>query len=111
STLTVLTSSGFDPWRAPSPSGTLPPPENPRLSANGMSGELVLRFKRVKNASNYTVQTSENSDGPWLAGEVSNTCTVTIADLTPGQVCWVRVCANGAAGQSPWAGPVGSMVM
>ena len=54
--LVLLLSSGFEPVKAPSPVGVLPAPENLRLSLTGISGELNLRFDRVPNAVNYSVQ-------------------------------------------------------
>ena len=61
--LVLLLSSGFESVKAPSPVGVLPAPENLRLSLTGISGELYLRFDRVPNAANYSVQTAQNPDG------------------------------------------------
>jgi hypothetical protein len=109
--LVLLLSSGFEPVKAPSPVGVLPAPENLRLNLTGISGELHLRFDRVANASNYTVQSAENPDGPWTDQGLSTATRVTIYDLTPGKVYWVRAQANGSAGPSGWGGPANAMVV
>lgn len=102
--LVLLLSSGFEPVKAPSPVGVLPAPENLRLSLTGISGQLHLRFDRVMNAANYSVQTAQTPDGPW---EGQNLSTST----TPGKVYWVRAQANGTAGASGWGGRANAMVV
>ncbi len=109
--LVLLLSSGFEPVKAPSPVGMLPAPENLRVSLTGISGQLQLRFDRVTNAMNYSVQTAQNPDGPWDDQELSTSTRVLITDLTPGKVYWVRAQANGSAGPSGWGGPANAMVV
>lgn len=109
--LLTLLGSGFDAVRAPSPAGVLPAPGNLRLSLTGISGELQVRFDRVTNAYNYSIQTSTNPDGPWEDQDLSTASRVTLGGFTPGQVYWVRACANGSAGASAWAGPSSAMVV
>jgi hypothetical protein len=109
--LVLLLSSGFAPVKAPSPVGVLPAPENLRLSLSGISGELHLRFNRVPNAVNYSVQTAQNPDGPWEDQDLSTATRVTISGLTPGKVYWVRAQANGSAGPSGWGGPANAMAV
>jgi len=100
SELVALLSSGFEAVKAPAPVGVLPAPENLRLSVTGISGELFLRFDRVPNAANYSVQVATSPDGPWQDQALSTSTRVMISDLTPGKVYWVRSAANGTAGQS-----------
>jgi hypothetical protein len=109
--LVLLLSSGFEPVKAPSPVGVLPAPENLRLSLTGISGQLYLRFDRVTNAVNYSVQTAQSPDGPWEDQELPTSTRVLITDLTPGKVYWVRAQANGSAGPSGWGGPASAMVV
>jgi hypothetical protein len=109
--LVLLLSSGFAPVKAPSPVGVLPAPENLRLSLTGISGELRLQFGRVPNAANYSVQTAQDPDGPWVDQDLSTSTRVTIRGLTPGKVYWVRAQANGSAGPSGWGGPACAMVV
>jgi hypothetical protein len=109
--LLMLASSGFDAVRAPSPVGVLPAPQNLRLSLTGVSGEMLLRFDRVSNAVNYSVETAASPDGPWEAETPSTSTRVFIEGLTPGQVYWVHVCSNGSAGSGGWSGPVSAMAV
>jgi hypothetical protein len=109
--LVALLSSGFEAVRLPEPVGVLPAPENLRLGPTGISGELYLLFGRVPNASNYSVQVAQSPDGPWQDQDLSSSTRVTIYDLTPGKVYWVRVCANGSAGASGWGGPANAMAV
>jgi hypothetical protein len=102
---------GFDAVRAPSPVGTLAAPGNLRLEYTGMSGELLLRFDAVKNARNYSVQSSESPNGPWEDQDLSTTSRVTIGGLTAGKVYWARACANGSSGASEWGGPATAMAV
>jgi hypothetical protein len=108
--LVLLLSSGFEPVKAPSPVGVLPAPENLRLSLTGISGELYLRFDRVPNAANYSVQTAQNPDGPWEDQDLSPSTRVTISGLTPGKVYWVRSQANRSARRQRLGGPANAMV-
>jgi hypothetical protein len=65
----------------------------------------------VPNVANYSVQIAQNPDGPWVDQDLSTSTRVTITDLTPGKVYWVRACANGSAGPSGWGGPANAMVV
>jgi hypothetical protein len=109
--LVALLGSGFEAVKAPAPVGVLPAPANLRLNITGISGELFLRFDRVQNAANYSVQVATNPDGPWQEQDLSTSTRVTINGLTPGKVYWVRAAANGTAGQSGWGGPANAMAV
>ena len=109
--LLALIGSGFDAVRAPSPVGVLPAPQNPRLGLTGKSGELMLRFDRVNNASNYSVQTAPAATGPWEDDGISTATRVLIGGLTPGETLWTRACANGSAGASAWSAPATAMAI
>ena len=109
--LLALLGSGFDAVRAPSPVGVLPPPQNPRLSLTGKSGELMLKFDRVTNAVNYSVQTAPAATGPWTDEDLSTATRVVIGGLTPGETLWARAAANGSAGASEWTAPTTAMAI
>jgi Fibronectin type III domain len=109
--LLLLLGSGFEPIKAPSPVGVLPAPENLRVSLTGVSGEMYLRFDRVTNAANYSIQTAQSSDGPWQDQTLSTSTRVTLRGLTPGKVYWVRAQANGSAGPSGWSGVASAMAV
>ena len=109
--LLALINSGFDAVRAPSPAGTLPAPQNPRLTLTDKSGELLFKFDRVKNANNFSIQTAPAASGPWENEDISTTCRVIIGGLTPGEVIWARASANGSAGASEWTVPTTAMAV
>jgi hypothetical protein len=109
--LVILLGSGFEGVRTPSPVGVLPAPQNLRLEYTGMSGELRLKFDRVTNAANYSVQTAISPDGPWEDQDLSTASRVTISGLTPGKVYWARACANGSQGSSEYGGPATAMAV
>ena len=107
--LLTLFSSGFEAVRSPSPVGTLLPPQNPRLGLTDKSGELMFRYDRVNNANNYSIQTAPAATGPWEDEGLRTTTRVVIGGLTPGEILWARVCANGSAGASEWSAPATAM--
>ncbi|MEA3186246.1 MAG: hypothetical protein QOD99_76 [Chthoniobacter sp.] len=107
----TLVSSGFEAVRAPAPVGVLPAPQNLRLALTGMSGEMLLRFDRVANVANYSVQTATSPAGPWEDQDLSTSTRVLLSGLTPGTVYWARACANGSAGASEWGGPATAMAV
>jgi hypothetical protein len=81
------------------------------LTQGELSGTLYLRFTGDYNVRNFSVQHSENAVGPWIDDGLFTTSRLTIEDLTPGKVYWVRVCANGAAGSSDYSSPISAMVV
>lgn len=103
--IVVLLGSGFEAVRTPSPVTVPATPENVRLELTGISEELMLKFQRVYNAPNYSVETATSPEGPWEDRGVHSTSRVVLDGFTPGTVYWARVCANGAAGASGWSGP------
>ena len=111
----MLQKSVRSPWsigaHTATSSGQLPAPENLRLSFTGKAGELLLRFDCVKNAVNYSVRVASSPDGPWVDTHLSTTSKVLIRGLNYGDLCWVRVAANGSRGRSSWAGPISSKVL
>jgi hypothetical protein len=109
--LVKLIGSGFEAVRAPSPVGILPPPGNQRLTLTNKSGELLLRFDKVDNAANYSIQTAADDIGPWKDEDLSTSTRVTLTGLTPGKVYWARACANGSQGSSEWGGPATAMAV
>lgn len=109
--LVILLGSGFDAVKAKSPSQVPATPENQRLNATGITGEMQLKFDRVQYAVNYTVQTAESSDGPWVDQGLSTASRVTLDGFTPGKIYWGRACANGSQGTSDFGGPATGMAM
>lgn len=109
--LVNLLGSGFDAIKAPSPIGQLQASQNLRLVLTDVSGELGLRFDRVLNAANYSVQTAISADGPWEDRGLFSGSRVNLDGFTPGKVYWARARANGTAGPSDWGGPAQAMAL
>ncbi len=109
--LVCLLSSGFEAVKAKSPSYLPEIPANQRLEQTGSTGELMLKFDRVANANNYTIQSATSPDGPWEDRGLATTTRVTIDGLTAGQVYWARACANGSKGSSDFGGPATAMAV
>lgn len=109
--LVLLLSSGFEAVKAKTPPYVPPAPENQRLEQTGKTGELALKFDRVSNAVNYSIQTATSPDGPWEDWGLSTKARVLITDLTAGKVYWARACANGSQGSSDFGGPATAMAL
>ena len=109
--LVTLLSSGFTGVKAKSHSYVPAAPGNQRLQYTGKSGELMLRFDRISNAMNYSIECATSPEGPWEARGLSTTTRVTLDNLTPGKVYWARASANGAAGSSDFGGPATAMAV
>jgi hypothetical protein len=102
----VIMSSGFHTTKFPVPYGPLPAPLNLRLLPTGTSGQLDLRMDRVRGVTaGYTVQTAEDSEGPYTDYIISSKSRVLLTALTPARTYWVRARANGAIGPSGWSNP------
>jgi hypothetical protein len=71
----------------------------------------MLRFDRVSNAVNYSVQSATSPDGPWEDRGLSTMSRVTLDGFTPGKVYWARACANGSLGSSDFGGPATAMAL
>ena len=107
----ILLSSGFDAVKTPSPVGVLDAPENLSLGYTGTSGEFQLRFKAVKNANNYSLESALVPEGPYVSQGISSSSRSVISGFTPGVSAWVRVCANGTQGPSGWSVPTTAMAI
>ena len=86
-------------------------PGNPRLEYNGVSGSLVFRFTGDYNVRNFSVQHSENANGPWIDHPLSTSTRVRLEELTPGKTYFARSRANGTAGSSDWTVPTSKMAI
>lgn len=71
----------------------------------------MLKFDRVANANNYSIQSATSADGPWEDRGLSTKTAVKIDGLTAGKVYWARACANGSAGSSDFGGPANAMAV
>lgn len=80
-------------------------------SAGAKIGELMLKFDRVKNAANYSVQTAPAATGPWEDEALLTTARIVIRGLTACETIWARACANGFAGAGEWSAPAPAMAL
>ena len=93
----LLASSGFDLNKLPQPI-TITAPENPALSDNGSSGQLVLKFKAVKGASSYVFQYTTDAtlqESSWVSFPATTT-SFTFTGLTKGTTYYCRALSVGA---------------
>jgi len=72
---------------------------------------LLLRFDKVANAANYSIQTATDDIGPWTDQDLSTSTRVILTGFTPGKIYWARACANGSAGSSEWGAPATTMAV
>jgi hypothetical protein len=114
----ALQTTGFELRRPPvrlNNNEPLAAPDAIRLQRGAFSGELDLRFSRLIGAGSYEVQIAVGDPGVesnWRQALISTTCTgITLRDLAPLQICWVRV--RGIIGQrfGYWSAPVSIMVL
>jgi hypothetical protein len=102
--LAVLLSSGFVTTKDKKRIGPLPAPGNVRTTYTGMTGEVMLRMKKVRGAcAGYTVEIAESADGPWVPYCCRSTSRILVQGLVPTKIYWLRVRAHGTAGPGPWS--------
>jgi hypothetical protein len=93
----LLASTGFDLNKLPQPV-TIMAPENPTLTDNGSSGQLVLKFKAVKGASSYVFQYTTDAtlqESSWVSFPATTT-SFTFTGLTKGTTYYCRALSVGA---------------
>ncbi len=84
---------------------------------NGISGQLVVKVKPVKNAKSYEVRVAVvapgGATGPWQdAGDFTDSRQMIVEGLTPGTNYAVQVRAiGGSTGYSGWSDPSSHMSM
>ena len=76
------------------------------------AGELMLRWNAVRGARSYYVEQRADGASPdaWTAAAASTKAKATVKGLVSGRKYWVRVAANGSAGQGAWSEAVGKVV-
>jgi hypothetical protein len=101
----VLLSSGFVPTRDNKKRiGPLPAPGKVRPTYTGMTGQVMLRMKKVHGArAGYTVEIADSADGPWVTCCHCSSSRILVPGLVPTKIYWLRVRAIGTAGPGPWS--------
>ena len=109
--LSTLLSSGFDARSTNHSSAPLAQPAIQKI-VNGKNGQLVLHGTAVENANGYLGR-MKNGTGDWVdLGYFSQSRTIEVDDLTPGQTYTFQLCAVGAGGDSSaWSDAISHMAM
>lgn len=101
----VILSAGMLVKAAPTPVGIPAQVLNFTLTMSDAAGELFARWKPVRGAKTYELQTSPDpvTDTSWKGYSVPSKAAETISGQPSGSKLWARVRANGAAGPGPWS--------
>lgn len=99
----VLLASPFELQAEPTPVGPMPAPQNVRVTASEMEGEIIARWKTVRGAKSYVVECCLEGAPDWSQAGVTTKARITLKGLNSGKKYRVRVRAVGAAGTGPWS--------
>jgi Fibronectin type III domain len=100
-----IAGAGFQLASPASPVGPLPAPQNVRINPGANSGELLVRWSRVKGAGGYILECRTHGEtlGPWLQVKILTQAKYLNTGLTPGVEYSFRVRPVGTAGEGPWS--------
>ena len=103
----IIESAGMKASDEPSPVGELPKVQNLSLTHGDNPGEVDSQWNSEKHKVNYTVQYSLQpiATPDWKIAGNPTKSKFTIEGLPSGATVWVRVCANGTSGSSPFSDP------
>jgi hypothetical protein len=102
-----ILSAGFEIKGKPSPVGAMPQVQGLDSSAGDAEGRIILRWKSVKGAKTYEIQTCPDpiTAAGWKSAGLTTKASLTLDGLPTGGRCWFRVRAIGSAGPGPWSDP------
>jgi hypothetical protein len=110
--LPTLLSSGFTAQRTRQPVGPLPAPANLRLYRGKLSGQLIARCGRLKQAGAYEWRYATTAaPTAWVEVDSTFAANVVIEGLVPGTQYIVQTRALGTAGPSDWCDAATLMVV
>ena len=105
-----ILATGFELSKKPLPGTSPNMPENVRLSDGKLSGEALVKFKSVPNATTYEIRFRKDGEDTWQAGELTFKASFVLRNILPGTVIWVQVRAVNTHGSSNWSDPATMMV-
>ena len=102
-----ILSAGFEIKGKATPIGAMPQVEGLDSTVGDAEGRIILRWKSVKGAKTYEVQTCPDpiTAAGWKAAGLSTKASLILDGLPTGGRCWFRVRAIGSAGPGPWSDP------
>ena len=88
-------------------------PSNVRMVLKNMAGAVSLRWKAIRNAKCYLLQTSLNptDDANWEYCDVTAKCSYTATGLESNKALWFRVAAVGVLGKSGFSDPFKASIL
>ena len=109
----AILSTGFGVRRPNAPKPPLTAPAGLTVTTNGAPGNSKVRWYVVDGAVSYLVECSPEpiTAQSWVQVNAPTKTNCEVGGAQPGQPCWFRVAAVGAAGQGPWCLPVQRPVM
>ncbi|MCX6351107.1 MAG: hypothetical protein NTX03_04505 [Bacteroidetes bacterium] len=82
-----------------------------RITHGDFAAEVDLRWRRIKNAKSYVIETATDpTAGEWQMIMIVTKTKAKVLNQPIGQKMWYRVAAIGAAGQGAWSQPVSIIV-
>ncbi len=101
-----IESAGMDTRAAATPVGLLPAPTDLLVTDGGTEGRLNLRWKAVRRATSYKIQScSGNTPMNWDDLDTTTRAAFAVNGLTSGTKYWFRVAAVSSAGTGGWSDP------
>lgn len=101
----IIHAAAFDASALPSPAPLPAAPTGLVALPGEGEGWVVLRWKAVPMIKSYNIAACPDPlvEGNFKQVAVVTRTSYTVRNLTPGQKCWFRVAAVGAAGQGVWS--------